>query len=103
MGNRSSTGRTILFVILGLIFGGILGESLGLLFETFGEMAGSKNNPVFSFFMTPFTLDFGFDQGGYKLDLYLIKINFGMGFKFNVVSILGVAASLYIEKWSRGH
>ncbi len=56
MNRKSSFARLLLFIILGLLIGGILGESLGLLFGELGELmnAGGYDNIVRNFFVAPF-------------------------------------------------
>jgi len=100
-----SVVKIALFIFLGLIFGGILGEVLGLFLGQMGVISGGEanfNNPIRSLFVTAFQPSIGLNQGeGLILDLYLIKIRFGIGLKLNLCSILGVVLSLYVMKWSR--
>jgi hypothetical protein len=101
MGKNSNIGRWVLFIILGLIFGGILGEVLGLVLGQIGELSGGNaNNPIRNFFVSSLDFDLGF-RDGWAIDLSTVKLRFGLGFKFNACSILGVAISLYFMKWSR--
>lgn len=102
--NRTSNTRLIIFIFLGLLIGGTLGESLGYILGKIGEMtSGEYDNMIRNGFVKSFDLDFGFNSPeAIKLDLYLIKLKFGLGFKFNLVSFIGLAVALYIEKWSRG-
>jgi hypothetical protein len=93
---------TVFFVVLGLIIGGVLGESLGYLFGKIGEMSGGgADNPIRNFFVKALEIDLGYNGGGWALDLYLFKVRLGFGFKFNVVSLAGMAAALYMLKWWR--
>ena len=102
MERNKHLGLVILFVVLGLIAGGILGESLGYILGKFGEMSGgSFDNPIRNFFVKSFDLDLGFNQNGWALNLYLVKVRLGLGFKFNVCSLLGMGLSFYILKWWR--
>ncbi len=108
MTNRNTFGRLILFIVLGLIIGGVLGECLGLLFGELGELmnAGGYDNIVHNFFVKSFSPSFGFNGDNASpavLDLYMIKLALGISFKFNVVSIIGMAISIYIMKWSGGN
>ncbi len=99
----ASFGRLMSFIILGLIMGGILGESLGLLFGELGNImnAGGHDNIVRNFFVEAWNLDLGFSDGKpMVLDLYMIKIHLAASFKFNIVSVIGMVASLYVMKWS---
>ncbi len=93
--------RLLVFIILGLVLGGILGEVLGAVLGQIGEMSGGgANNPVRSFFITAFEPSFGINNSG-VIDLYMIKLRLGIGFKFNACSGLGLIAGLYIMKWSK--
>lgn len=105
MPRNNSIGRLLLFIILGLVIGGVLGESLGFLFGKLGELmnAGGYDNIVHNFFVTPFwafNTGSGTDMQPFTLDLYMIKIAFGFQLKLNVMSIVGLVAGLYIMKWS---
>ena len=56
--------------------------------------------------MKSFSPSFGFNGDNASpavLDLYMIKLALGISFKFNVVSIIGMAISIYIMKWSGGN
>lgn len=97
----SSVGRLALFLFLGLLFGGILGESLGLLLGKLGEAthAGFHNN-IRAVFVS-WLLDVGVGNSQpIVIDLYMIKLSFGFGFRMNVASILGAGLALYMMKWS---
>ena len=104
MNRKSSLPRLLLFIVLGLLIGGILGESLGLLFGELGELmnAGGYDNIVRNFFVAPLNLNFGIGHNvdPVFIDLYMVKFSFGFGLKLNVVSIIGMIVSLYIMKWS---
>jgi hypothetical protein len=101
MNRNNSLGRLIVFIIVGLIFGGILGEALGALFGQIGVLSGgSIDNPVRNFFVSAFELDLGF-RDGWAIDLSLVKFRFGLGIKLNACSALGMALSLWIMKWSK--
>lgn len=101
MTRKNSFARLLLFVVLGLIIGGILGECLGLLFGSLGELmnAGGQNNIVHNFFVSAFELKLGVDSP-IVIDLYLVKFVLGFGLKLNFVSIIGLVVALYIMKWS---
>jgi len=94
----------MVFTLLGLIFGGILGESLGWLFGNIGTLmnAGGEDNVVRNFFIKAWELKFGYLEDGKPLliDLYMLKFNLGITFRLNIVSIIGVVISLYMMKWS---
>lgn len=103
---RSSTslGRLVVYILLGLLVGGILGESLGMLFGELGNImnAGGHNNIVRNFFVESWDLNLGYSENGQPMliDLYMIKFNLAATFKFNIVSIIGMVISLYVMKWS---
>jgi len=100
----NSIGRAVVFIILGLIFGGILGESLGWLFGHIGTMtnAGGEDNVVRNFFVKAWELKLGYteENNPMLIDLYMLKFNLGFTIRLNIVSIIGVVASLYMMKWS---
>ena len=104
MNRKNTFGRLLLFVVLGLIIGGILGECLGVLFGQLGELmnAGGYNNVVHNFFVSSFNFNIGFGDKPEPvvLDLYLLKLALGFGIKLNVVSVSGMIIGIYIMKWS---
>jgi hypothetical protein len=106
MGNviNNSVGRIIVFILLGFVFGGILGESFGWLFGHLGTLmnAGGEDNIVRSFFVKAWELKVGYADGGEPLyvDLYMLQFNIAFTLKLNIISIVGVIVSLYIMKWS---
>jgi hypothetical protein len=99
-----SVGRAIVFIMLGLIFGGILGESIGWFFGYIGEFmnAGGENNVVRNFFLKAWEFKLGYSDDGKPLylDLYMLQFYLGFTFRLNIVSVIGVVVSLYIMKWS---
>ncbi|HHX16028.1 MAG TPA: DUF4321 domain-containing protein [Fibrobacter sp.] len=104
MVRKSNFPRLFLFIILGLLIGGILGESLGLLFGELGELmnAGGYDNIVRNFFVAPFNFNIGIGNNvdPVFIDLHLVKFSLGFGLKLNVVSIIGMIVAIYIMKWS---
>lgn len=106
MSHKNTFARLVLFIVLGLIIGGVLGECLGVLFGQLGELmnAGGYNNIVHNVFVTAFPFNIGFPDKPEPvvLDLYMIKIAFGVGFKINFASIIGMVVGIYIMKWSGG-
>lgn len=93
---------TIFFVVLGLIVGGVLGESLGYILGKIGEMSGGgADNPIRNFFVKALEIDLGYNDGGWALDLYMFKVRLGFGFKFNICSLIGMGVALYTMKWWR--
>ena len=105
MSHKNSFGKLLLFIVLGLLIGGVLGECLGALFGKLGELmnAGGYDNIVHNFFVKPFWA-FSTGQGSemqpFTLDLYMFKIAFGFQLKLNVMSLVGLVVGLYIMKWS---
>jgi len=99
-----SIGRAIVFIVLGLIFGGILGETLGWFFGYIGTLmnAGGEDNVVRNFFIRAWELKVGYTESGNPMlvDLYMLKFNLGFTIRLNIVSIIGVVAALYMMKWS---
>lgn len=97
---ENTIARLLIFIIIGLLIGGVLGESMGLVLGQIGEWTSAGNdNPVKNFFVKAFEFNLGMDDG-ILVDLYLVKFRIGFGFKLNVVSILGMIISLNIMKWS---
>lgn len=106
MNQQKPIARLILFIVLGLVVGGVLGECLGALFGQLGELmnAGGYNNVVHNFFVSSFNFNIGFPNkpNPVVIDLYMFKIALGIGFKFNIVSVIGLFVGIYIMKWSGG-
>jgi hypothetical protein len=105
MSNKShGVGKAVIFIVLGLIFGGILGESLGWLLGHIGTLmnAGGEDNVVRNFFVRAWELKIGYMEDGSPLliDLYMLKFNLGFTLRLNIVSIIGVVVALYMMKWS---
>jgi len=101
---NNNVARIIVFLLLGLIFGGILGESLGWLFGYMGTLmnAGGEDNVVRNFFIRAWELKVGYVDGGKPLliDLYMLQFNLAFTLRLNIVSVIGVVVSLYMMKWS---
>ena len=101
---QNSIGRVLVFIFLGLILGGIFGESLGWLLGHIGTLmnAGGEDNVVRNFFIKAWELKIGYseDNSPMLVDLYLLRFNFAFTLKFNIVSIVGLIVSLYTMKWS---
>jgi len=79
-------GTLTLVVLLGIILGAFLN---GLILAVPGD------NVVKTFFT--YTIEFGVP--GIDIDLYAIKFQFGIQFKFSLMSIIGVFLSLYFFRW----
>ena len=98
-------GRTILFVLLGLVLGGFVGEILAVGSAHLGEISGAGRENVVYLLLSRFcSVDAGFGlppSSEFVLDLFIVKIKLGLAFKFNIGCIPGLLLSLYLEKWSR--
>ena len=72
----------IIFILSGLVVGGLLGELAArngsLWFLSYGETFG-LSNPI-------------------ELDLSIIKITFGLLFKINISSIIGMVLAIFIYR-----
>lgn len=105
--NKVTLSRILVFAFLGLIAGGILGESLGWLFFELGKLANTppEHNYAYNLFVKAFfSPSFGFaNPEGLVIDLYMIKLKLGLAFKFNAASLFGLGIAVYIERWSRAH
>ena len=101
MEKHNNAIRLIIFVLVGLIIGGILGEVLGKVLGQIGVISGGGiDNPIRNFFVLAFEPSIGLGDSE-PIDLYMIKLRLGIGFKFNTCSIIGLITSLYIMKWSK--
>jgi hypothetical protein len=103
MTRNNGVARLIVFIVIGLILGGVLGESLGMLLGRIGAIIPGmgEDNMVRDLFVKSFEPQVGIEDGtGVLIDLYLVKFRIGLGFKFNLVSIVGMFVSLYVMKWS---
>jgi hypothetical protein len=95
-------GRLVVFILLGLIVGGIFGEVLGLVLGQIGVLTGGEmNNPIRNFFVAAIEYSIGIKEGVILIDLYMIKFRLGFGIKLNLCSVAGMLLSLYIMKWSK--
>jgi hypothetical protein len=98
-----SLPRIVVFALIGLILGGFLGEFLGWILGTLGELSGwVYNNHIRELFVHAFTFSIGFDNPeGWIIDLAILKFKLGFAFKINLASVLGLLIAVYIERWSR--
>jgi hypothetical protein len=91
---EKSFSTLVLVVIVGILIGSYLNALIGLI--------PGGNNVVQTFFTHNF-INFGLgDLAGGKpfiIDLYAIKFQVGFEMKFSLLSILGVALSLYFFRW----
>ncbi|MCL2182536.1 MAG: DUF4321 domain-containing protein [Chitinispirillia bacterium] len=79
-------GTLILVVLLGIIIGAYLNALVLMI----------PGDNVFKTFFT-YTIPFGLN--GIDIDLYAIKFQFGLQFRFSLMSIIGVFLSLYFFRW----
>lgn len=97
-----SVGRLLIFIVLGLLVGGVFGEVLGLVLGQIGVLTGGEmNNPIRNFFVAAIEYSIGINEGGILIDLYMIKFRLGFGLKLNLCSVAGMLLSLYVMKWSK--
>ncbi len=79
---EKSTWILLIFILSGLVIGGLLGHLAGevefLWWLDYGETFG-LTSPL-------------------ELDLNIIKITFALSFKINIASIIGVAIAIFIYK-----
>ena len=105
MTHKNSRARVVLFIFVGLILGGIMGEALGALFGELGVLlnAGGYDNSVHHIFTAAADYSIGFSGDTPQpvvIDLYLVKFALGFGIKVNFLSAIGMFIALYIMKWS---
>jgi hypothetical protein len=90
LGEIVQSKRSLWFIamvlLLGAIFGTVLGELIGLVLP---------EGVVKQFFLKGPTL--GFDPA--KLDLVLFSITLGLAFKVNVVGAIGIFVAVYLLRW----
>ena len=98
-------GRTIVFVLLGLVVGGFIGEILAVGSAHLGEISGAGRENVVYLLLSRFgAVDAGFGlppSSEFVIDLFIVKVKLGIAFKLNIGCIPGLLLSLYLEKWSR--
>ena len=100
-----STLRFFAFLALGLFLGGFIGEVLAVAAAHLGELfhVGKENN--LHWILTQFLgLNWGFGfppESDFLLDLFILKIRFGVALKLNIGCLPGIGLALYLEKWSR--
>jgi hypothetical protein len=82
---KRSSGMLFFFMLVGGLLGGVLSEILLLLSPT-------------GFLKDLFIKGFQIGIPTATLDLHLISLTFGFGFKINLLSILGIALGLYTYK-----
>jgi hypothetical protein len=100
-----STLRFFAFLALGLFLGGFIGEVLGVATAHLGEVFKVGKENTLHFFFTQFlSLNWGFGfppETDFLLDLFIVKIRFGIAFKLNIGCLPGIGLAAYLEKWSR--
>jgi uncharacterized protein DUF4321 len=83
---RKSYGVLIIFVLVGGLLGGVLGEILRIM---------APHGTIQSIFATNFTL--GITEP-LTIDLVLIKLTLGFALKINLLSLLGIFLGIYLYK-----
>ena len=78
------TGMCVLFVIIGAILGGLLGELL----RSVDMLAG-----VMPYLVTSYPV---FDIAPFTINLYVIQLTLGLSFAPNLMSIIGVVLALVL-------
>ena len=84
----------VLFLLGGIVVGGLLGELASnvnfLSWLAYGQEFGLS---------TPITLDLGVVQlTPIELNLNVVKLTFGLMFKINIASIIGIVLAIFIYK-----
>jgi len=81
----------LVVIITGFVVGSVLGKALGVLLP--------ESTPK-AFLLESYSPGFGFlEDGPLIIDLFVIKIKFGIQFTFNIVGVIGVAVASYIFRW----
>lgn len=89
--NEKPLSTLVFIVIIGMIIGSVLGQAIGGLLP--------ESTPK-SFLLGSYSPNFGFDSAGpFLIDLYVIKIKMGLQFTFNIISLIGMALSVYLFRW----
>lgn len=83
-GGGRGYGLCVLFVIIGAILGGILGELL----RNVDILSG-----VLPYLVQTFPV---FDIAPFTINLYVIQLTFGLAFAPNLMSFLGIVLALYL-------
>ena len=84
---RKSFKMILLSILLGIAAGTLLGELLGVLLPP-----GIPREVL--------TLSKSFDLAPFTVDLLVFSFTFGIGFTFNLLSILGMFVMIQLLKWS---
>jgi hypothetical protein len=89
--NEKPLSTLVFVVIIGMIIGAVLGQAIGNLLP--------ESTPK-SFLLGSYAPSFGFSESGpFLIDLYVIKIKMGLQFTFNIISLVGMALSVYLFRW----
>jgi len=83
---KKGLGYLVFIAVLGIVFGSILGEILGLLLPP---------GLVKDFFLKSITLGFSPTE----VNLNILRFQFGLWLKLNIVGVLGVLFAAYIYRW----
>ena len=88
LGGNKGLGFLVIIILIGALLGAVLGEIIGVIFPN----KDSFVNKIFTTGISP----------GFKVDsvnLYVIKINFGMRVKLNLCSVIGACLAVYFFKF----
>jgi hypothetical protein len=80
----------IFVVLIGMIVGSVLGQLIGDFLP--------ESTPK-TFLIGSYSPSFGFSNDAFLIDLYVIKIKLGIQFTFNIISLIGMAISVYLFRW----
>lgn len=86
--NAKSGGILVLFLIIGAMFGGILGE--------FAANSNNAPDALVPYLIKTFPI---FDMTPVSIDLYVMKLIVGVSFYPNLASILGMVVAIFF--WYR--
>lgn len=81
-----SYGMLILYILVGAVLGGLLGELLSGV-DALSSMMPYLKNPYPVLNITPSVID-----------LYVIKLTVGFAFSPNIMSIIGIVAAIWLFK-----
>ena len=87
--NHKSLGGLILAVAIGLVIGSFLTQLFTFM----------PQNVVKEFFTKSVSFGFGFNPDAVLVDLSAIKFKLGMTCQFSLLSLVGIAVSVYIFRW----
>lgn len=87
--NNKSLGGLILAVAIGLLIGSFLTQLFAFM----------PANVVKEFFTKSVSFGFGFNPDAVVIDLSAVKFKLGVTCQFSLLSLVGIAVSVYIFRW----